>query len=89
VPHIPQPEVIPGIAGPMIFSPGTAKPMNEPAELLLRGPNALSPAERKRIATYVSSRNDCSFCPTVDRASGTEGYPNSIPSPLLSQEQNA
>jgi hypothetical protein len=52
----------------MTFRPDTAKPMNEPAEMLLRGPHALCRAERKRIATYVSSRNDCSLCPTVDAA---------------------
>ena len=60
--HIPLPEGVPGILGPMAFSPETAKPLNALAEVLLRGPNSLSPAEREMVATYVSSRNDCYFC---------------------------
>jgi uncharacterized peroxidase-related enzyme len=46
----------------MMFSPATAKPLNELAEILLRGANSLSPADREMIATYVSSQNDCYFC---------------------------
>lgn len=46
----------------MAFSPETAKPLNELADVLLRGPNSLSPADRELIATYVSSQNDCYFC---------------------------
>ena len=49
--HIRLPEGIPGILGPMAFSPETAKPLNALAEVLLRGPNTLSPAEREMIAT--------------------------------------
>jgi uncharacterized peroxidase-related enzyme len=60
--HIRLPEGIPGILGPMAFSPETAKPLNALAELLLRGPNSLSAADREMIATYVSSQNDCYFC---------------------------
>jgi uncharacterized peroxidase-related enzyme len=60
--HIQLPEGIPGIVGPMAFSPQTAKPMNELADILLRGENSLSPADRELIATYVSSENDCYFC---------------------------
>lgn len=60
--HIKLQQGIPGILGPMMFSPATAKPLNELAEILLRGANSLSPAEREMIATYVSSRNDCYFC---------------------------
>lgn len=68
MPHIRLPEGIPGILGPMAFSPVTAKPLNELAEVLLRGPNSLSPGEREAIATYVSSENDCYFCQTVHGA---------------------
>jgi uncharacterized peroxidase-related enzyme len=68
MPHIQLPEGIPGIVGPMVFSPDTAKPLNELAEVLLRGPNSLSPGEREMIATYVSSQNDCYFCQTVHGA---------------------
>ena len=60
--HIKLPEGIPGILGPMAFSPATAKPLNELAEVLLRSPNSLSQADRELIATYVSSENDCYFC---------------------------
>jgi len=52
----------------MAFSPETAKPMNELAEVLLRQPNTLAPWEREMIATYVSSENDCYFCQTVHGA---------------------
>ena len=43
--HIRLPEGIPGILGPMAFSPDTARPLNELAEVLLRAPNSLSEAE--------------------------------------------
>jgi uncharacterized peroxidase-related enzyme len=59
---------MPGIVGPMAFSPETSKPLNELAEVLLRGPNTLSPGERETIATYVSSENDCFFCQTIHGA---------------------
>jgi uncharacterized peroxidase-related enzyme len=62
MPHIALPEGLPGILGPMAFSPETSKPMNELAEVLLRGPNTLTSAERELIATYTSSQNDCWFC---------------------------
>jgi uncharacterized peroxidase-related enzyme len=60
--HIQLPEGIPGILGPMAFSPETAGPLNALAEVLLRAPNSLSAADREMIATYVSSENDCHFC---------------------------
>jgi uncharacterized peroxidase-related enzyme len=60
--HIQLPEGIPGILGPMAFSPETAKPLNALAEVLLRGPNSLAAADREMIATYVSAQNDCYFC---------------------------
>jgi uncharacterized peroxidase-related enzyme len=60
--HIGLAEGIPGILGPMAFSPETAKSLNALAEVLLRAPNTLAPEEREMIATYVSSQNDCYFC---------------------------
>ena len=66
--HIKLPEGIPGIVGPMVFRPETAKPLNELAEVLLRGPNSLSRGDREMIATYVSSQNDCYFCQTIHGA---------------------
>lgn len=46
----------------MVFSPETTKPLSELAQVLLVGPNTLTPAERELIATYVSSENDCHYC---------------------------
>src|SRR6202050_1930421 len=60
--HIALTEGLPGIRGPMVFSPETAKPVCEPVQVLLSGPHSLTPAEREMIATYVSSQNDCYYC---------------------------
>ncbi|MFI7025682.1 carboxymuconolactone decarboxylase family protein [Micromonospora sp. NPDC049900] len=54
----------PGIVGLMRYRPETAKPLNELAEVLLRGPSSLSRGERELIAAYVSGRNECEFCCT-------------------------
>jgi uncharacterized peroxidase-related enzyme len=66
--HISLPEGLPGIRGPMAFRPETAKPLNELVDILLRGPHPLSPGERELIATYVSARNDCTYCQTIHGA---------------------
>ena len=59
----------PGIRGLMAYSPETAKPLNELAEILLRDPdNSLLPGERELIAAYVSHLNDCFFCQNVHSA---------------------
>jgi uncharacterized peroxidase-related enzyme len=61
--HIQLPEGLPGIRGPMAFSPQTANTLNQLAEVLLRDDNnTLTRGERELIATYVSSLNDCFFC---------------------------
>jgi uncharacterized peroxidase-related enzyme len=60
--HIQLPEGMPGIVGALAFRPETAKPLLELAEILLRGRNTLTPAEREMIAAFVSYRNDCTFC---------------------------
>lgn len=52
----------PGIVGLMKYRPETAKPLNELAETLLRGPSTLTSAEREMIASYVSYQNECHFC---------------------------
>jgi uncharacterized peroxidase-related enzyme len=62
MPHIPLLEGVPGIRGPMIFSPETTKPLSELVQVLLTGPHSLTPAEREMITTYVSSENDCYYC---------------------------
>lgn len=60
--HIQLPEGVPGIIGPLSYSPDTAKPLLELAEVLLRSPNTLTSAEREMIAAHVSYRNECDFC---------------------------
>ena len=62
MPHIDLPEGLPGIVGPMVAYPETAKHLNGLADALLRGPSSLSPGEREMIAAYVSAGNECSFC---------------------------
>jgi uncharacterized peroxidase-related enzyme len=68
VPHISLPEGLPGITSGFAFRPETATPMRELAEVLLRGPNSLTSAEREMIAAFVSNRNDCAFCHFSHRA---------------------
>ena len=68
MPHITLPDALPGIRGPMAFRPATAGPLNELADVLLRGPSTLSPGERELIATFVSARNDCRYCQTIHGA---------------------
>jgi uncharacterized peroxidase-related enzyme len=70
--HITLPEGLPGIRGPLAFSPATAKPMGELAEVLLRGPSTLTRAEREMIAAYVSYRNECLFCQSCHAAIAAE-----------------
>jgi uncharacterized peroxidase-related enzyme len=60
--HIQLPEGLPGIRGPMVFSPETTKPLCDLVQVLLTGPHTLTPAEREMIATYVSAQNDCIYC---------------------------
>ncbi|MEX0594234.1 MAG: peroxidase-related enzyme [Balneolaceae bacterium] len=55
---------LPGIVGLMTYRKDTAKPLNELAELLLRGPSPLTSAEREMIASWVSWQNECHFCHT-------------------------
>jgi uncharacterized peroxidase-related enzyme len=66
--HIALPEGFPGIRGPMMFRPETAKPLNDLVDVLLRGPHSLTMGERELIATYVSARNDCTYCQTIHGA---------------------
>jgi uncharacterized peroxidase-related enzyme len=70
--HIGIEEGIPGIVGAFTFRPETAKPMRELAEILLRGPNTLTSAEREAIAAFVSSGNECRFCQLSHSAAAAE-----------------
>jgi uncharacterized peroxidase-related enzyme len=62
MPHIDLPDGAPGIIGLLQYRPLTAKPLNDLAEVLLRGPNTLTRGERELIAAHVSKLNDCHFC---------------------------
>ncbi len=67
--HIQLPEGLPGIRGPMAFSPETTYPLNLLVDQLLWSTdNTLSRGERELIATYVSSENDCQYCQTIHGA---------------------
>jgi uncharacterized peroxidase-related enzyme len=68
MPHIALPADLPGIRGAMAFRPETARPLNALVEILLRGPNTLTPGERELIATYVSSRNCTHYCHSIHGA---------------------
>jgi uncharacterized peroxidase-related enzyme len=50
------------------YRPETAAPLNQLANILLRGPSTLSPGERELIGTFVSSRNDCVYCQSIHGA---------------------
>ena len=62
MPHINVDKNLPGIRSLMAFSPETATPMGELANLLLRSNEGLSMADRELIATHVSWLNDCFYC---------------------------
>ncbi|GHE06526.1 carboxymuconolactone decarboxylase [Streptomyces alanosinicus] len=62
MPHIELGNDLPGIVSLFAFRPETAAPLSELAEVLLRGPSALSQGERELIAARVSHLNSCSFC---------------------------
>lgn len=62
MPHIDFQNDLPGIRSAMAYSPKTAKPLNELAEVLLRSDEGLSRAERELIGMYVSYLNDCFYC---------------------------
>lgn len=66
---------LPGIRGPMAFSPETAETLNELAEILLHDDNnTLSRGDREMIGAYVSSLNDCFYCQNVHGALAQHYY---------------
>lgn len=77
MPYINVPTDLPGITGLFAFSPETAAPMRQLAEVLLRSPFSLSPAERELIAAYVSSLNKCVFCMTSHAAAAKHHFGDS------------
>ena len=62
MPHINVNKDLPGIRALLEFSPDTATPIGELANLLLRTDEGLSMAEREMIAAHVSYLNDCFYC---------------------------
>lgn len=99
MPHINVPEGIPGIRSLAAFRPETGVHLYELAQVLLREPSPLTPAERELIATHVSARNNCMFCMSSHAAAARELYSeqNEIvdcvienkPTPLLSEKMKA
>lgn len=74
MPHISLPLDVPGIRSLVMYRPDTGKPLYELAQILLREDSPLSQAERELIATYVSSRNDCTFCTSSHAAAARYLY---------------
>ena len=71
---------LPGIRGPMAYSPETGKALNEIAEILLHDDNnTLSRGDREMIGAYVSSQNDCFFCQNVHGAMAQHYYQCDMP----------
>ncbi len=71
---------LPGIRGPMVYSPETGKALNEIAEILLHDDNnTLSRGDREMIGAYVSSLNDCFFCQNVHGAMAQHYYQCNMP----------
>lgn len=62
MPHIPLPDDVPGIIGPLRAYPVSGEYLTGLAQAVLRGPSSLTEAEREIIATHVSSGNECYFC---------------------------
>lgn len=70
--HINVPEGVPGIRSLVMFRPETGKHLYELAQVLLRDPSPLAPAERELIAAHVSARNNCMFCMSSHAAAARE-----------------
>lgn len=64
MPYIALPEGFPGVRSLFMYSPATAKPLNDLVQTLLHDPatSTLTPGERELIATYTSSLNECKYC---------------------------
>ncbi|MDN3354269.1 peroxidase-related enzyme [Actinomadura sp. DC4] len=68
----------PGIRGLFHFRPETALPLNQLAEVLLRGDSTLSRGERELVAAYVSSLNQCHFCTSSHAAFAAAQLPEGM-----------
>lgn len=90
-------ENLPGIIGLLDYSPATAKPLTDLAEVLLVHANSLTRGEREMIAASVSYWNDCHFCHSSHGAAAAallnqpvgflseikSGFPNTDVSPKM------
>ena len=72
MPHIAVTPGVPGIRSLALFRPETAGPLYALAQVLLRDPSPLTPAERELIAVHVSTRNGCVFCASSHAAAARE-----------------
>jgi AhpD family alkylhydroperoxidase len=68
MPYITLENQLPGIIGLLEYRPETGNALSELTQVLLRGPSALTVAERELIATLVSWKNNCTFCATSHTA---------------------
>lgn len=70
MPHIALPEGFPGIRSLFMYSPETARPLNDLVQTLLHDPatSTLTPGERELIATYTSGLNQCKYCASTHGA---------------------
>ncbi|ANE49224.1 carboxymuconolactone decarboxylase family protein [Flavisolibacter tropicus] len=62
MPYITTPDDVPGIRGLMNFRPDAALALNQLVQALLVDDASMTRGERELIATFVSSRNECTFC---------------------------
>jgi len=69
----------PGITGLSQFRPETGQPLMQLAQVLLRGPSPLTAGERELIASYVSTRNECTFCALTHAAFAATELPEGMP----------
>src|SRR5580698_3214117 len=70
MPHIALPAEYPGVRSLFMYSPATARPLNDLVQTLLHDPatSTLTPGERELIATYTSSLNQCKYCASTHGA---------------------
>ncbi|MEQ1689883.1 MAG: peroxidase-related enzyme [Gemmatimonas sp.] len=64
MPYIATPDNIPGIRGLMNVRPDAALALDALVQALLVNESPLTRGERELIASFVSHRNDCTFCKT-------------------------
>lgn len=80
MPHIALPAHLPGVTGLLEYRKDASKPLRELTQILLRGENSLTEAERELIATIVSHKNGCTYCATSHSAAANAylGEPNTV-----------